>query len=135
METPVLQPEPEARHAGPPRAERTASAREDRMLRRFDYLAASLQKQNALEANLGSINAGLIGIAHSLGEMIEETLEAVPRNVESIQRLLPFIDTHLRVARQVDRFSQVELRTKARPTKTKLQDPLQALRSNASEDF
>jgi len=83
---------------------------EARLSRVRDYQAASLENENALEANLGSINGGLMRIALWLDETIERALESGPRTVERIQEVMPAIDAHLRVTRQVDRFAQVELR-------------------------
>ena len=87
-----------------------AEIREARLSCVMDYQAKSLEKTDALEANLGSINSGLMRIAVSLDEMIEQALESGPRTLESVQRILPAIETHLRLARQVDRFAQIEVR-------------------------
>ena len=87
-----------------------ADRQEARLNRVLDYQAASLEKENALEANLGSINSGLMRIGLWLDETIERAIESGPRTIERIQELMPAIDAHLRVTRQVDRFAQVELR-------------------------
>jgi hypothetical protein len=87
-----------------------ADVHEARLGRVLDYQAGSLAKEDALEANLGSINSGLMRVALWLDETIEEAMESGPRTVERLQRILPAIDTHLRVTRQVDRFAQIELR-------------------------
>ena len=83
---------------------------EVRVRRVLDYQANSLGKEDALEANLGSINSGLMRVALWLDETIEQAIESGPRTVERLQGLLPAIDTHLRVTRQIDRFAQTELR-------------------------
>ena len=87
---------------------------DDRQARRFgrvlDYQTASLAREDALEANLGSINSGLMQIALWLDETISRTIEQGPRTVEQLPAVLPAIDAHLRVTRQVDRFAQIELR-------------------------
>ena len=83
---------------------------EARLSRVRDYQATSLAKADALEANLGSINSGLMRVALWLDETIEQTLECGPRSIERLKGLLPAIDTHLRVARQVDRFAHIEIR-------------------------
>ncbi len=89
----------------------SASVSHEARLRRVnDYQVASLAKPDALAANLGSINSGLMRVALWLDAAIESALESGPRSVERIQRLLPAIDTHLRIARQVDRFAAIEIR-------------------------
>ena len=87
-----------------------ADSHEARLSRVLDYQASSLGKEDPLEANLGSINSGLMRVALWLDETIEQAMESGPRTVERLQRILPAIDTHLRVTRQVDRFAQIELR-------------------------
>lgn len=86
------------------------SDHEARLGRLHDYLAKSLKKKDALEANLGSINSGLMRVAVWLDETIEQAIESGPPSIERIESLLPAIDTQLRVARQVDRFAQIEIR-------------------------
>jgi len=87
-----------------------AHIHEARLSRVRDYQAKSLAKEDDLEANLGSINSGLMRVALWLDEAIEQALESGPRSIERLKRMLPAIDTHLRVARQVDRFAQIEIR-------------------------
>jgi hypothetical protein len=87
-----------------------AEIREARLSCVMNYQAKSLEKTDALEANLGSLNSGLIRIGVSLDETIQQALESSPRTLESVQRLLPAIETHLRLTRQVDRFAQIEVR-------------------------
>ncbi len=93
-----------------PEVAEAASSHDARLSRVLDYQACSLAKDNPLEANLGSINSGLMRVALWLDETIEEAMESGPLNVERLARILPAIDTHLRVTRQVDRFAQIELR-------------------------
>jgi hypothetical protein len=81
-----------------------------RLSRVLDYQISSLEKDDPLEANLGSINSGLMRVALWLDETIEQVMESGPPNVERLARILPAIDAHLRVTRQVDRFAQIELR-------------------------
>ena len=83
---------------------------ESRLSRVADYQAKSLAREDDLEANLGSINSGLMRVALWLDETIDQVLESGPRSVERLTRMLPAIDAHLRVARQVDRFAQLEIR-------------------------
>ena len=101
-------------------AAQPTNSHDARLSRVLDYQASSLQKDDPLEANLGSINSGLMRVALWLDETIEQAMESGPPNVERLSRILPAIDTHLRVTRQVDRFAQIELRAvearKPKPT-------------------
>ena len=91
----------------------------DRLRRVHDYQAASLAKANPLEANLGSINSGLMRVTLWLDETIERYMESGPGTMERLQTITPAIETHLKVTRQVDRFAQIELRAaEARQPKT-----------------
>jgi hypothetical protein len=99
----------QAAQANDQRAERHA----ERLSRVLDYQAQSLAKEDALEANLGSINSGLMRVVLWLDQIIEEAIEIGPLSVEYLQTVLPAIDTHLRVTRQVDRFAQIEQRAAA----------------------
>jgi len=81
-----------------------------RLRRVEDYQNDALAKKNALEANLGSINAGMIRIAVWLDDILERTMGSELPSVELLQKISPAIDTQLRVARQIDRFANLELR-------------------------
>ena len=87
------------------------SVHEARLSRLHDYLTNSLEKKDALEANVGSVNSGLIRVAIWLDETIEQAIESGPCSIERIESVSPAIDTQLRVARQVDRFAQIEIRS------------------------
>ena len=91
-------------------AGKLANSHDARLSRVLDYQASSLEKHDPLEANLGSINSGLMRVALWLDEAIEQAMESGPPNVERLPQIIPAIDTHLRVTRQVDRFAQVEMR-------------------------
>jgi hypothetical protein len=81
-----------------------------RLSRVLDYQANALAKKDALEANLGSLNSGLMRMSLWLDEAIEQAMGMGQPNVERLEQILPAIETHLRVMRQVDRFAQIELR-------------------------
>jgi hypothetical protein len=113
-----------------------------RLSRVLDYQASSLQKDDPLEASLGSINSGLMRVALWLDETIEQAMVSGPPNVERLARILPAIDTHLRVTRQVDRFANIELRAaearKPKPSQSNgaalSLDTPSSTRSDQSED-
>ncbi len=96
-----------------------------RLKRVQDYQSQALAKTNALEANLGSVNSGLMGISLQLDHAIRKTLDASPDMIERVQKLLPTIETHLKVARQIDRFTQLELQMSA-SRKKKARKPTKA---------
>ncbi|HEV3343907.1 MAG TPA: hypothetical protein VG125_26270 [Pirellulales bacterium] len=78
------------------------------------YRAASLVKRNPLHASVGSTNAGLMCINAYLEDTLVQALAAGPSSPEHLQKLQPTIDTYLRVTRQIDRFTQLELKGKSR---------------------
>jgi hypothetical protein len=81
-----------------------------RLQRILDYTAQALANSNVLESNLASINCGLLKMALWLEQTIAEAMTRTPVTPERMQRVYQAIDTHLRVARQIDRFAQIELR-------------------------
>ena len=83
---------------------------ENRLKRILDYQADVLKKENHLEAALGTVNAGLMGVTVQMDEFIEQALGAKPKTIDRVQKLLPAIQTYLQATRQVDRLAQVELR-------------------------
>ena len=85
--------------------------REARERRVVDYLADSLAKRDPLEANVGSINSGLMLAALELDEFIRQRFQRDPGDPERLRRAMPAIDALLRVTRQVDRFAQLQLRS------------------------
>lgn len=87
-----------------------ASFHDARWKRVLDYQARSLEKDDPLEATLGSVNSGLMRTALWLDEATEKVMDSGPPDVERLAQIAPAIDTYLRVARQVDRFANIELR-------------------------
>ena len=107
-----------------------ADRRAARLSRVGDYQTRTLAQEDALLANLGSINSGLMCVALWLDETIKQALESGPRSVERLRRILPAIDTHLRVSRQVERFAGLELRAAA--SRRANQAPPAGVRQDAS---
>jgi hypothetical protein len=88
------------------------------------YQVHALHKDDYLEANLGSVNAGLIRMAINLEEALERSMTADPLTVERLQRLLPIIEVQLRVTRQIDRYAHLEQQiAQARKAKESLERP------------
>jgi hypothetical protein len=62
---------------------------------------------------LGSVNSGLMRIGLWLDDTIGRAMSDGSPTLERMHRVLPAIETYLRVMRQVDRFAQLELRAAA----------------------
>ena len=92
---------------------RVSQHQENRLKRVLDYQAEVLTKESHLEAVLGTINAGLMGVTIRMDEFIERVLAANPKTIDRVQKLLPSIQTYLQVTRQIDRLTQVELKVAA----------------------
>ena len=104
-----------------------SDAHEARLRCVLDYQHNSLAKPNALEANLGSINSGLLRICICLDEAIVQATENGPCTVERVQNMLPAIDTYLRVTRQIDRFANLEARINEARRPKHGDDPISAV--------
>ncbi len=103
---------PQAAEVAPATVEvaKTGSDIEARLKVANDYLSKSLEKQDPLEANLGSVNSGLIRVAVQLDETLRKAIESGPRTLEFMHQLEPSIELVLKLARQIGRFADVELR-------------------------
>ena len=83
-------------------------------LQRIEQLQSqALANPDPLAANLGAANGALMRIGFRLEEALEGALAKVPSPTERFDRLVPAIETYLKVMRQVDRFSQLEQRLSA----------------------
>lgn len=82
---------------GEPETSQPDNTHDARLSRVFDYQTSSLQNEDPLEANLGSINRGLMRIAICLDKTIAQALESERHNAERLARVSPAIDTYLRV--------------------------------------
>ena len=83
----------------------------DRRLQRImDYLREALARESALEANLGAVNSDLLIMGYRLKQAIDEAMAATPAALEQFQRLMPAIDSYLRLTKQIDRLAQLSLR-------------------------
>ena len=89
---------------------KTCSVIEARLKVVNEYLSKSLAKRDPLEANLGSVNSGLIRVAVQLDETLRKAIESGPRTLEFMHQLEPSIELALKLARQIGRFADVELR-------------------------
>lgn len=87
-------------------------------LRRInDYHASSLRQEDALNAAIGVYNADLLWIGAHVQKAIKQYLADSPCTLEYLQRVAPTLETSMQVARQIDRFSQIELQERRRREK------------------
>jgi hypothetical protein len=81
-----------------------------RLGRIIEYLQSSLDKQDALQANLNAANADLMAIAYKLAAAIKTAMATGPASLEAYEELGPAISSLLRIHKQVERFSQLDKR-------------------------
>lgn len=84
-----------------------------RVQRIADYAADSLAKDNALEANLGVVNADLMLIAFRFRDVLEDVLQQPTETLAQMAEFMPGVDGYLKVVKQVDRFSQLAIKLQA----------------------
>lgn len=75
-----------------------------------DYQLQSLELKNPLAANLGSMSGSLMRTSLWMEEAISDAMTMQLPTVEGLQRLLPAIETQLKLTRQVDRLAQLSIR-------------------------
>jgi hypothetical protein len=85
-------------------------AADSRMGRIMEYLQASLDREDALQASLNAANADLMVIGYKLAAVIKATMAATPPSLEAYEELIPAIGNLLRIHKQVDRFSALDSR-------------------------
>lgn len=83
-----------------------------RLQRVADYQSDAAALPDPLRANLGLMNAGLMRIGQAIDEAVDQALRDGPTTIEQLDRLRPTIEMYLRITRQVDRFAQLELKTR-----------------------
>lgn len=75
-----------------------------------DFQRDALADPDALQANLGAINGGLMRMSHHMETAIEAALTTIADPVDRFERLGPAIDAFLKVTRQIDRLAQLDRR-------------------------
>lgn len=86
-----------------------------------EYQHAALQEKSPLRAILGAYNAELMAIGSRVQQAVLAHLETGPADVKQIAPVLRLIDTDLKIARQIDRFAQLELQERAAARKIQKQ--------------
>lgn len=84
-----------------------------RHARILDFQTESLAGPDSLRASLGALTGGLLEIGRRLEARIIASLDASPATMEELRRIKPALDSLLQVARQSDRFAQLEVRLTA----------------------
>jgi hypothetical protein len=93
-------------------------AADSRMRRIMEYLQASLDRQDALQANLSAANADLMVIGYKLAAAIKAAMVAAPPSLEAYEELVPAIGNLLRIDKQIDRFSALDGRLASAKART-----------------
>ena len=83
----------------------TEEPRNPRGKKIVEYLDEALEMKNPLAANVAVLNCDLLLFASHFRRQIEPVLEAIPPATGGLGKLTPAIDAHLRICRQVERFS------------------------------
>ena len=83
-------------------AEALAELREKRT---FDYLQEVLGIGDPLSANVGAVVADLMFFASHMRRIIAPALQELPAEPRSLANLLPAVESHSRVARQIERLA------------------------------
>jgi hypothetical protein len=86
------------------------SSHDVRLERLNEYESAGGDKPDPLQALLTFTSADLMHVAFKLGDALKSTLGTAPVTGESVRQAQPVLNDYLRVTRQVDRYTQLELR-------------------------
>jgi len=82
----------------------------DRLQRITDYLESSLGKPDALQATIGAANSDLMLVGFRLNEAVQAALNSRPAALSEFGKLMPAVESLLKVYKQVERFTQLEVR-------------------------
>ncbi len=97
---------------------------DDREQRILDCLECSLRQPGALQATIGAVNSDLMLIGYRLNQAVQTAMNTTPAALNEYSKLMPAVESLLKVYRQVDRFSQLEVRlTKAAQTPANIPEP------------
>ncbi len=75
-----------------------------------DYVEAALTSADPLEANLGVVNGDLMRMANLLTQVLGECLLKPPETLQGMATLMPAVDAHLKVTKQIGSLSQLILK-------------------------
>jgi hypothetical protein len=92
-----------------------------RLKRIAEYKLQALAKRNPLRSILGSLNAGLCEVAVGMESLVKQALPAAATSPQREERLQKSITQLVKLNRQIDRYSDKELRHNPR-RKSKIVD-------------
>lgn len=85
-------------------------ARGGRRYRRLaDYQQKAVKNADPLVATLAVINSDLMGFAFRLSQAIEGAVGADAVSLQEVHQIDPALNSYLRVAKQIDRFTQLAI--------------------------
>jgi len=106
----------------------------DRVQRIADYLESSLGKPDALQATIGAANSDLMLVGFRLNEAVQAALNSTPAALSEFGKLMPAVESLLKVYKQVDRFTQLEVRfSKAEKVKASVLEQESAAETKSEE--
>ena len=82
-------------------------AKDERQERIRDYLRSALAMEDPLAANVGAVNSDLMLFSYSLQRAITKALDMTPDALDQFGKLMPAIDSYMRISRQVERFAKL----------------------------
>lgn len=85
----------------------TETEKDERQQRIEDYLRTALAMEDPLAANVGAVNSDLMLFGYSLQRAITKALETAPAALDEFGKLMPAIDSYMRISRQVERFAKL----------------------------
>lgn len=106
---------PHAKRSTTEQAAKLQALRAERIL---DYLQSALTQHDPLLANLGAVHSDLLQIERKLKQALDRALSDATRDVLDFEVLLPGLDHLLRLAKQIDRFTQLEIQLKGAARKS-----------------
>jgi hypothetical protein len=74
-----------------------------------DYRNSALAEEDLLRANLGASNADLLEMALWMKEQWDKTVGRAANSREELSQQRAWVEDYLRIARQSDRYSQLEI--------------------------
>jgi hypothetical protein len=84
-----------------------------RLQRIMDYVKEASEKRDALDATLGAVNGDLLLMARRLRQELDDFLNRPSQSTEELLLAQAVFDQYLRLAKQIDRFAQLDIKLRA----------------------
>jgi hypothetical protein len=84
-----------------------------RLQRIMEYVNEAAEKRDALGLTLGAVNGDLLLMAWRLRQELDDFLHRPSESAEELLLAQSVFDHFLRVARQIDRFAQLDIKLRA----------------------